>query len=211
MQRVLKLLVLGLAVLLAGGHAHAGTPPTPAQVIAGVKARYRDATSVRANFVQVVHNKALGQSSREQGRIALERPRKMRVDVGPQTILSDGSRLWLYDQKGKTLMQVPDAGGSGYAALLDDLGRLDEVFEVSVLAPAGVKAGKAWDLHLVPRAPGQFKSLDVRVSGGQYELERLAITDPLDNVTALTFRAVRMNQDIPDSEFQPPAGARTLP
>lgn len=211
MPRVLKPLVVGLVVLLAGGDAHAGAPPSAAQVIAGVKARYRDATSVRATFVQVVTNKALGQSSRDQGRLALERPRKMRVDVGAQTILSDGSHLWFYDQKGKTLTQVPDAGGSGYAALLDDLGRLDELFEVSVVAPPGVKAGKSWDLHLVPRTPGSFKSLDVRVGGGRYELERLVITDPLDNVTELTFRGVRMDQDIPDREFQPPAGARTLP
>jgi outer membrane lipoprotein-sorting protein len=210
-QRVLKPLVVGLVVLLAGGDALAATPPTSAEIIAGVKARYRGATSVRASFVQVVHNKALAQSSREQGRIALERPRKMRVDVGAQTILSDGTHLWFYDQKGKTLTQVPDAGGNGYAALLDDLGRLDEVFEVSVAAAPGARAARSWDLHLVPRTPGAFKSLDVRVGGGRYELEQLVITDPLDNVTELSFKGVRMDRDIPDSEFQPPAGARVLP
>ena len=184
-----------------------------AELVAAVKSTYSGATSVRAEFTQTVALPNAPKQAAQKGRIALERPKKLRVDMGApatQSILSDGSKLWFYDVKGKALTEMPMAGGGGgYAVLLDDLARVDEVFSVEMLGDGPSKG--AWGLRLTPKTPGAIKSLELRLSKRSYMLEELVVIDPLGSVTSMRFSGVKMNQDIPDTEFVPPAGVKAGP
>ncbi len=215
MKQLVKYVVLGVALVLVMPSAHAAkgaNPTNAAELIAAVKSAYTGATSLRAEFTQVVRVANTQAQAPQKGRLALERPRKMRVDMGApatQSILSDGSKLWFYDVKGKALTEMPVNGGASYASLLDDLTRLDDLF-VAQMEGDGPSKG-AYTLKLTPKTAGAVKSLELQLAKRTYALERLVVTDPLGNVTEMKFNGVKMNQDIPDSEFAPPAGVKAGP
>lgn len=206
---------LGLAGFIPFVAAAPALPATASEVVAGVKSTYGQATSVRANFLQVVHDKAMGTQNRQRGRIAMERPRKLRVEMGfplETAVVSDGTTLWVYSVKSKQVMQTPELGdGTGVGVLLEDLGRLDEIYEVTLL-PEPKPPRPSHTVQLVPRQAGGFKSLSLTVSKQKYVLQNLILTDPLDNVTEMSFTGVLMNQDIPDTEFKfvAPAGVAVM-
>ncbi len=238
MKQLVKYVVLGVALVLVTPSAHAAkgaNPTNAAELIAAVKSAYTGATSLRADFTQVVRianpppNTAA--PTPLTGRLELERPKRMRIDTlvaepaapgarpgakptyTTQSVISDGSKLWIYQPPSKdraaTLTELPVNGGASYASLLDDLTRLDDLFVVQ-MAGDGPSKG-AYTLKLTPKTAGAVKSLELQLSKRTYTLERLVVTDPLGNVTEMKFNGVKMNQDIPDSEFAPPAGVKAGP
>ncbi|MDP2306385.1 MAG: outer membrane lipoprotein carrier protein LolA [Pseudomonadota bacterium] len=207
-------LLLGLALTAPLGWANPTASPPPAanqvtapvtlsEVISAVEQTYGTATSIRAEFVQVDRSKAMGTEVRQRGKIALERPRKMRVDMGfpvTHTYVSDGKTMSIYVAKDKQVTMMPELdGGAGMGVLLEDLGKLSELFNVTLLPE---KPGKpSITVQLVPKQPGAFKSLLLTLSKQKYVLQDLVLVNQLDDVTEMNFTAVRMNQDIPDAEF----------
>lgn len=213
-----------LLLVLALGAPSAWANPTPAanqatspvavtEVIKAVEQTYGTATSIRAEFMQIDRSKAIGTEVRQHGKLALERPKKMRVEMGfpvTQTYVSDGKTMWIYVAKDKQVTVMPEIGGSaGMGVLLEDLGRLGELFHVTLvpekLVPEKLlpeKLGKpSVTVQLVPKQPGAFKSLRLTLSKQKYVLQDLVLVNQLDDVTEMNFTAVRMNQDIPDAEF----------
>lgn len=214
-RRFFAALSLGFALAIPAVHASPQNPENIAELVSAVKQTYSNATSVRADFVQVVRNKALGTEDRQRGKIAFEKPRKVRVEMGvpvQQVFVSDGKTLWAYSVKDKQVMETPDAGGQAASAgiPIEDLARIDELFNVTLLPEKPAKPSHT--IQLVPKKPGAFKSMQLTLSKQKYVLQDLVLVDQLDNVTEMSFSMVRMNQDIPDSEFTftPPAGVQVL-
>lgn len=214
-RRFFAALCLGLALAVPVAHASPQSPENVTELVAAVKDTYSNATSVRADFVQVVRNKALGTEDRQRGRLAFEKPRKVRVEMGfpvQQIFVSDGKTLWAYSVKDKQAMQTPDLGdaSAGVGIPIEDLARIDELFTVKLLPEKPQKP--SYTVELVPKKPGPFKSMQLTVSKNKYVLQDLVLVDQMDNVTEMSFTMVRMNQDIPDSEFTfvAPAGVQVI-
>ena len=125
-------------------------------------------------------------------------------------VISDGKTLWVYSVTTKSALETPDAGqGTEMGTLLEDLTRLDEVFEVTLMDD---KSKPSHTVKLVPRKAGNFKSITLTLSKQKYLLQEIVLTDQLDNVTEMDFLNLRFNQDVPDSEFVfvPPAGVQVV-
>ena len=197
-------LFLGLALTVPSGWASPENPTDVKEIIDVVEATYGSATSIRADFLQVDRSKALGTEVRQRGKIALERPQKMRVEMGlpaTQIYVSDGKTMWSYSVKDKVVYESPEiGGGGGMNILLEDLGRLGELFNVTLL-PEKPPGKPSVTVQLVPKQPGAFKSLELTLSKPKYVLQDLVLVNQFDDVTEMSFTAVRMNQDIPDAEF----------
>lgn len=203
-------LFLGIALAAPAVHASpaaAATTTSPRSVtelVDAVEATYAGATSIRADFLQVDKSKALGTEIRQRGRILLERPRKVRVDMGipvTQTYVSDGTTQWAYSVKDKQVYQSQDLGGSGgMGILLEDLSRLGDLFDVTIL-PETAETKQSVVVKLTPRQAGAFKSLQLTLSKQKYGLQELVLVNQMDDVTSMTFSNVIMNKDIPDTEF----------
>jgi len=210
MKPLFRVLVLCLA-LVPSAQAGAPGPANSQELVAEVKRAYSGTTSIRAEFVQVARNAVTGKQLREKGKISLERPRKMRLEMGTpmqQLLVSDGSALWIYSVRDKVAMQMNDqAGASGMGVLLDDLTRIDEVFKVELLPAPNDRLVTA---RLTPRTQGAYNSMELTFSRKRYELEKLVLTGSAGDVTEMSFQGVRMNQDIPDADFRfvPPAGVQ---
>jgi outer membrane lipoprotein carrier protein len=205
---------LVLATSIGTAQASPENPTTTAELVAGVKSAYANVSSVRADFTQTVTNAAMGTPDRQRGKLAIEKPRKIRVDLGvplQSSVVSDGKTLWMYSVAQKQVIETPEVtAGSEVSALLEDLAHLDEHFEVTLLDDKPPKPTHT--VRLVPRKQGNFKSIQITLSRQKYLLQELVLVDQLENTTTMDFTNLRMNTDVPDTEFvfQVPQGVQVI-
>lgn len=201
-KTLMAALVAGLAAL-----------PASAADVAERAQRFLDETSsLRAHFAQTLADPS-GQPVQEaQGTLELKRPGRFRWEYAPpdeQVVVADGKRLWLYDPalEQVTVKAVDSTLGSTPAMLLSGTGKLTDAYEV---VSEYEEDGLDW-VELKPRASeGDFTR--VRLAFAGEELQRMELTDALDQVTSITLEDVARNVEIDDARFafEPPPGTDVI-
>jgi chaperone LolA len=209
------------AVALHAAPAHSQEAPEPATVPELVKAlegTYRNVSSLRADFVQVVRSPVAGEL-RQKGKVQVKKPRKARWDFvsEPQShFITDGKQIWLYTPASKQVIVMNDlsqAGGADLGVLLDDLGKLDQKFNLKLLAGGGADKTRSYVVEASPKDGGaKFKKVELAISRKKYMLERVTITGTMGEVTELTFSGIKLNSPMQDAEFSftAPAGVQVI-
>ena len=141
MLRLLFVLVASLAPVLAG-----------AADVAALKGMLEQTTTARARFAQMVLDKNLKPLQQATGTMQFSRPGKFRWEYDKpheQVIVSDGSRVWLYDKdlNQVTVRRYDRALGSSPAALLAGSNEIEKNYTFTAL---GVQEGLDW-LEALPR------------------------------------------------------------
>jgi outer membrane lipoprotein carrier protein len=168
----------------------------------------KDLHSVTASFTQSITDANGRRGEESKGTLALEAPRQFRWEtVAPyqQTIVADGSRVWIYEPD---LQQVSVRSQSSEEAhspltVLTDLSQLDSQFAA---AEAGDKDGFSW-LRLTSKAKEpEFEYADLGFAA--QGLERMRFKDQLGNVTEIRFADWKRNPKLAAStfRFKPPKG-----
>lgn len=172
--------------------------------------------SGRADFTQLVTAPPKdGQAARTRtssGTFEFQRPGRFRfVYAKPfaQTIVADGTTLWLYDADLNQVTARPQAQalGSTPAALLASTPDLKALQADFTLEAAPDEGGLQW-VTATPRArDGQLQSVRVGFKGDA--LAALDIRDNFGQHSAIRFENVQSNPALPAATFQfkPPAGA----
>lgn len=175
----------------------------------------RGAKTGRAEFTQVVTQPAregqVARSKTSSGSFAFARPGKFRFDYRKpfeQTIVADGSQLWLYDVdlQQVTVRKQSAALGSAPAALIASSGDMKAVLADYQLSDAGQQDGVAWVLATPKSKDAGVASVRVGFVGG--ELARLEMVDSFGQRSELRFTQVQTNPSLEGGlfQFKPPAG-----
>lgn len=185
-----------IASLLAASAAHADTARSRMEAFSkGLK-------SVTADFSQTVTTPNGGRGDASRGTLALEAPRQFRWETKApyeQTIVADGTRVWIYEPD---LQQVSVRSQSGEEAhspltVLTDLSQLDSQFTAT---ESGERDGFVW-LKLTSKAKEpEFEYAELGFEGDS--LERMLFKDPLGSVTEIDFSNWRRNPKIDASQFR---------
>jgi len=190
--------------LLPGLAAAAGTD--------ALKTFLNETGTVKARFAQMVLDRNLKTLQQAQGVMQFSRPGKFRWDyVKPyeQTIVGDGTRLWIYDKdlNQVTVRKLDQALGASPAALLAGSNDLERDF---TLSDAGVRDGLDW-LEAVPKSRDTVFER-VRIGFGKSGLEAMELRDQFGQVTVITFADVERNPRIAADVFRftPPPGADVI-
>jgi len=202
-----------IAVVLA-----VGVPAAWADGMARLEAFVRTARTGQAAFTQEVTAPAKdGQEARRKlssGRFAFERPARFKfVYEKPfaQTIVADGTTLWLYDPDlNQVTQRAQDAAlGATPAALLaaaPDMEALRAHFTLTALPD---EAGLQWVQATPKQGEGQIQS--VRMGFDGQTLTTLEIVDSFGQHSVLRFTGLQasLNAPLPADTFTftPPAGA----
>ncbi len=168
--------------------------------------------SLRSQFEQTLagaHGEVLERAS---GTLYLAKPNRFRWDYATgvhQLIVSDGERVWLYDQEleqvtvrtfGQSLSATP-------AGLLAGTGQVSESFRVADL---GRYDGLDW-VRLQPKTTDtDFREIRLGLAGDQ--LVRMTLKDKLGQSTDLSFTSVESNPPLDATLFQftPPPGVDVI-
>jgi outer membrane lipoprotein carrier protein len=170
------------------------------------------ASSLQAQFSQVLTDEKGNVKQRSSGEFYLQRPGKFRWNyLKPyrQEIVSNGGRVWFYDPdlEQVTTRRVDNAIGSTPALLLSGEVALEQRF---VIDSQGVDEGLYW-IRLTPKdEESGFRSVLIGLEG-----ENLAGMELLDNFgqkTRIYFTEVQTRPHLEANlfEFRPPAGVDVL-
>jgi outer membrane lipoprotein carrier protein len=179
-----------------------------------------DIRSGSASFTQTVVTPAragesAGRTKISSGRFEFARPDRFRFDYRKpfeQTIVADGTTLWLYDADLNQVTSRAQAQtlGSTPAALLasgTSLAQLGAVFDFKAESDAD---GLRWAQALPREREGSLKR--VRVGFAQGQLAVLDIEDQFGQRSTLRFESFKLNPGFAQNHFtfKPPAGADVL-
>jgi len=207
MNRLAAIFLTTLALALAG-LAHAATGPARQRL----NAFATDLHSLKGHFTQTLTD-ASGQAAKtSSGTLALEAPREFRWDTlqpYKQTIVADGSRVWLYDPELEQVTVRVQSTEEAHSPLtvITDLKQLDRDFNV---AEKGERDGVAW-LRLTSKAKDpQFGYADLGFDA--QGLRRMVFQDQLGAITDIRFSDWQRNVELPASTFNftPPPDADVI-
>jgi outer membrane lipoprotein carrier protein len=168
--------------------------------------------TVKARFAQMVLDKNLKPLQQAQGVMQFSRPGKFRWDyLKPyeQTIVGDGTRLWIYDKdlNQVTVRKLDLALGASPAALLAGSNDLERDYKLTNL---GMEKGLDWLEALPKNRDSMFER--VRMGFGKSGLEAMELRDQFGQVTVITFADVERNPRLGADVFRftPPKGADVI-
>ena len=179
----------------------------------------RNARSGQAEFTQTVTTPAKVDESprtkQSSGSFAFQRPGRFSfVYRKPfaQTIVADGTTLWLYDADLNQVTQraQEQALGATPAALLASAPDLAALRAEFTLENAPERDGLQWVLATPKAEGGTLKSVQVGFAQGQ--LAALEIADSFGQQSRIRFSGLQLNPSLPANTFRftPPAGADVL-
>ena len=171
-----------------------------------LEAFFADLHTLRADFEQ--WSSAPG-AQRARGRLYISRPGKFRWDyLEPyhQQIVSDGRRLWIYDEdlEQVTLRPLSASLGNTPALLLSERRPLAESFRIR---DRGREDGLHWlELRPLDVEQASFQWIRLGLAGGS--LRQMILRDKLDQTTRLRFSRLEKNPPLDAGlfEFQIPEG-----
>ena len=197
--------ILTLLLFLTSGLASAAS-------VDSLKTLLNQTTTAKGRFAQVVLDKNQRAIQQATGTMEFARPGRFRWEYSKpyeQTIVGDGSRLWIYDKdlNQVTVRKLDRALGASPAALLAGSNEIEKIYN---LKAAGSDAGLEW-LEAVPRAQDTaFERF--RLGLGKSGLEVMELKDQFGQTTVIKFSDVQRNVKIaPESfRFTPPKGADVI-
>ena len=197
--------ILTLVLFLASTVASAAS-------VDALKNLLNQTTTARGRFAQTVVDKNQKTIQQATGTMEFARPGRFRWEYNKpyeQTIVGDGSRLWVYDKdlNQVTVRKLDRALGASPAALLAGSNEIEKIYN---LKAAGSDGGLDW-LEAVPRTQDTaFGS--IRLGLGKAGLETMELKDQFGQTTVIKFSDVQRNVKIPPESFKfsPPKGADVI-
>src|SRR5687767_9641463 len=177
-----------------------------------LKGLLNQTTTAKARFTQVVLDKNRKPLQQASGTMEFSRPGRFRWEYTKpyeQTIVGDGSRLWIYDKdlNQVTVRKLDRALGASPAALLAGSNEIEKSY---ALKAAGESGGLDW-LDAIPRA--QDTAFErVRLGFGKTGLEAMELKDQFGQTTIIKFADLERNVKIAPASFSftPPKGAAVI-
>ncbi len=168
--------------------------------------------SLTGHFSQTLTDVNGHTSKNSSGTLALQAPRQFRWDtLAPykQTIVADGSRVWMYDPELEQVTVRIQSSEEAHSPLtvLTDLKQMDKDFKV---VEQGEHDGLVWlRLSSTGKDP-QFDHADLGFDANG--LARMTFRDQLGSTTEIRFSGWQRNAPIPPATFNfvPPKGADVI-
>ena len=204
MKHSLRFLALG--AVLVTSTAFAGARDELKSFTTGLK-------GLDGQFTQQVHDGNGKLKETSSGQVSLSAPRLFRWEYTkpyPQLIVTDGSKVWIYDpdlQQVTVREQGAEEQNTPLSALIDP-GKLDQQFNVK---EAGTADGLQW-LALTPKNGGEASFESARLGFGKEGLARMEVKDAVGQRTTLSFSGWKRNPGFAAGTFSftPPKGTDVI-
>lgn len=179
--------------------------PDPATIVKKLQERYDETRTFHAKVRQEMKVASLGVSDVMDGSVVFKKPGKMRWDFTTpraQQIVSDGATLWVYQPDDRQVLKAPFRAAfvsTTPVSFLLGVGRITDEFRPDA-DPRGCNAARLY-VSLKSKTNQDVGALAFGVDRTTYDIVEAAVTDPLGNVTTLTFSDIVRNGDEPDATF----------
>jgi len=190
-------------ILLLPGAAFAGI--SDQQALDAIQNQFEKVLTFEADFSQKSYVKAMNQTQSVKGQVQIKKPGKMRWVYGApdtQILISNEKTLWLYvpEEEQATKVPVESIYSSNTPALfLAGKGKLTHAFNVESVS----QESQNIVVTLVPKNGDQsLARLVLLADKKNYQIIGSTVYDKLGNKTEIHFNRIRVNQEIPEEQFQ---------
>ena len=179
--------------------------------VKAIQKNYESVLTLKANFEQKAFVKMLNRTEVTRGTVQIKKPGKMKWvynSPDPQILITDQKKLWLYtpEDRHATKMTIESVYSSNTPALfLAGQGILTDTFDIAQVL---TKKDKFVVVFTPKEAESSLSRLVLRANKNNYQITGATVYDRLGNKTDIRFRAIRINEEIPESvfNFEVPAG-----
>ena len=208
MERQSKFLFILFVLFL---HTTAWALNSDQATVNAIQKNYESVLTFQATFEQKAFVKMINRTEITRGNVLIKKPGKMKWiynSPDPQILISNQKYLWLYtpEDEQATKMPIENVYSSNSPALfLAGKGILTDIFNVVQVLDDKDK----FIVVFVPKEVGSSLSrLVLRTNKNNYQITGATVYDKLGNKTDIRFRAIRTNEEIPESvfNFEVPAG-----
>ena len=180
-------------------------------VIQKIETRYKDVTSLQANFIQITNNPALQTPIEQNGQLSMMRPHNLRWDFeGAQSYIHNGETIWMWNPMMNQVIITKSKGQKDQiTSLLTDLSKLEDKYTISLKE----ETTEAFHLQIKPKTDDQpFDSLQLYVSKTDYVLNKLSYAGENTGTVEISFSDVKLNQELKSEmfNFTPPKDAEVI-
>ena len=169
-------------------------------------------TTATARFAQMVLDRNMKMLQQATGTMQFSRPGKFRWEYEKpyeQTIVGDGSRLWIYDKdlNQVTVRKLDAALGASPAAILAGSNEIEKNY---ILTSEGARDGLDW-MRAEPRTKDTTFER-IRLGFSTMGLEAMELRDQFGQTTVIKFADLEKNPRIAADAFRftPPKGADVI-
>jgi outer membrane lipoprotein carrier protein len=175
------------------------------QALDAIQSHYEKILTFEADFSQKSYVRMMNQTQSVEGQVKIKKPGKMRWVYGApekQILISNENTLWLYvpEEEQATKVPVESIYSSNTPALfLAGKGKLTQAFNVESVS----QETKNIIVTLIPKNAEQgIARLVLLADKKNYQITGSTVYDKLGNITAILFNRIRVNQEIPEDQFQ---------
>ena len=172
--------------------------------LAKLQERYESTKTFTADFRQIVESPTLAGTIESRGKLAFEKPNRMRWDYDPpdrQIIVGDGENLWIYQPDEKQVIKAPLSEAFQArtpTSFLGGLGHVDRDFDATLEKDEPAR----WTIRLVSKTDKGFGTLRLAVRKSDAALEEARITDTLGTTTRLLLSGEKRNVTLEPTLFR---------
>ena len=208
MRRQSKFLFI---LFILGWHTTVWALSSEQATVNAIQKNYESVLTFQATFEQKAFVKMINRTEITRGNVQIKKPGKMKWvynSPDPQILISDQKHLWLYtpEEGQATKMPIENVYSSNSPALfLAGKGILTDTFNVVQVLDEKDK----FIVVFVPKEVGSsLRRLVLRTNKNNYQITGATVYDKLGNKTDISFRAIRTNEEIPESvfNFEVPSG-----
>ena len=159
-------------------------------VLSGIETKYRS-TTYTAVFHQTSTLKAMEITDAASGKIFIKAPGAMRWEYetpDPQTVITNGEKLWVYRPHDRQVMvgKAPVFFGEGKGAgFLSDIGQVRNSFSISRIEPG---KPNAWSLKLIPNEKRpDLSEVHLTIDDPSYEISEVTTYNSYGDKTRIVF------------------------
>lgn len=187
------------------------------EIVARVAAFYDEITTFRAHFRQYLRAVPYDKKRNLDGVVVFEKPGKMswRYTSSGNRMVSDGSRIQVYERENKQLFELEPEKSQYLAALsfLGTQGMLTSNFKFTKVDEKLVKLERVHRLLAEPRQRSlAYEKLVFYVDARTFEVSRVLLMDAAGNRNRFDLGQSKANPRVPPDEFtfSPPPGTRII-
>ena len=215
MWRVLMLALLAAPPTVAPAAPQAAKTVAAADdVVEKLQKRYDATKDITANVVQEMDVTSFGRKFTSKGKVYFKRPGRMRweMDDGQrQTIVADGTSLWIFQPSENQVYKAPFSEAFQSATPVSFLTGIGRIADDFTAVPDG-EDGSLLYLKLTPRGGDAIGVLRLGIDRKTYDILAAEVHDPIGNITKLQFSDMKRDTGIDDAlfVFNVPPGAEVV-
>ena len=178
-----------------------------------VEEKYRSLSSLSMDFEKITRSEIFETETEVKGKMLLKNPDKFKIDTKDEIIVCDGKFVWSYSAENQQVIKNLADRSENLFKPNQYLANFRSEYVPRLSGEEEIDGTRYFKLSLSPKEEEVFiRRMTIWVDKKELLARKLEYTDSNDNSVTLTFRRIRTNRKIKDSEFvfQTPPGVEEL-